>query len=184
MKPGLLRHLASIALLPFVVTVVVPWWLISGSRTTPPWPDGSRLQLAARSGGALLLIAGLALFTWCVLLFARVGQGTLAPWDPTRRLVAVGPYRYMRNPMITGVATILAGEALLTGSRSIAIWLALFVVINHLYLLTVEEPGLARRFGADYEAYRRHVPRWIPRLKPWTKDHRPRRSPPSFPHGP
>lgn len=54
----------------------------------------------------------------------------------------------------------------------VAIWLALFVVINHLYFIIVEEPGLARRFGADYEAYRRHVPRWIPRLKPWPGDHR------------
>ena len=172
MTPGFLRHLLSIALLPFVVTVVVPWWLIARNRFVPPWPDGSALQMAGRIGGALVLLAGLSLFTWCVLLFARVGQGTLAPWDPTRRLVAVGPYRYMRNPMITGVATILAGEALLTGSRSIALWLALFVVVNHVYFLTVEEPGLARRFGAEYEAYRRHVPRWIPRLKAWPGDHR------------
>ena len=172
MTPGLLRHLVAIALLPFVVTVVVPWWLISRTRFVPPWPEGSALQMAGRIGGALVLLAGLSLFTWCVLLFARVGQGTLAPWDPTRRLVAVGPYRYMRNPMITGVATILAGEALLAGSRSIALWLALFVVVNHLYFLAVEEPGLARRFGAEYEAYRRHVPRWIPRLKPWAEDQR------------
>lgn len=165
--PGLLRHLLSIALLPFVATVVVPWWLISRDRLAPLGPGGSGLQLPGGIGGALLLLAGLALFAWCVLLFARVGGGTLAPWDPTQRLVAVGPYRYMRNPMITGVAMILAGEALLARSKSIAVWLVLFVVINHLYFLAVEERGLARRFGADYEAYRRHVPRWVPRLRPW-----------------
>jgi protein-S-isoprenylcysteine O-methyltransferase Ste14 len=172
-NPGFLRHLASIVLLPFVVTVVVPWALLTSRRPRAPlWPSGSGAELIVRIAGVPILLVGLMLFIWCVLLFARVGQGTLAPWDPTRRLVAVGPYRYMRNPMITGVATILAGEALLTGSRSIAIWLALFVVVNHLYFLTVEEPGLARRFGADYEAYRLHVPRWIPRLKPWPEDHR------------
>lgn len=172
-SPGLPRQLLAVLLLPFVVTFVVPWLLLTSRRPRAPlWLSGSGAELTARIAGVPILLVGLMLFAWCVVLFARVGQGTLAPWDPTRRLVAVGPYRYTRNPMITGVATILAGETLLTGSRSIAIWLALFVVVNHVYFLTVEEPGLTRRFGADYDAYRLHVSRWIPRLKPWTKDHR------------
>lgn len=170
-----LRHLLSILLLPFVVTVVVPWSLLTfRGWGASAWPTGSPQELASRIAGALFLTAGLLLFAWCVLLFARVGQGTLAPWDPTKQLVVVGPYRHVRNPMITGVAAILGGEALLTGSRAVAIWLALFLVINHLYFLTVEEPGLARRFGPGYEDYRRNVPRWIPRLRPWS-GHRDRR---------
>jgi protein-S-isoprenylcysteine O-methyltransferase Ste14 len=113
-----------------------------------------------------VFLAGFALFAWCVALFARVGRGTLAPWDPTRALVAVGPYRYVRNPMITGVATMLAGEALFWRSGAVAVWAAAFVVINHLYFILSEEPGLERRFGEPYREYRRTVPRWIPRLPP------------------
>jgi protein-S-isoprenylcysteine O-methyltransferase Ste14 len=98
-----------------------------------------------------------------VLLFARVGRGTLAPWDPTRQLVAVGPYRYVRNPMISSVAAVLAGQVLLTGSRVLALWLLVFVLFNYAYFVFVEEPGLERRFGDPYRHYRARVPRWIPR---------------------
>jgi protein-S-isoprenylcysteine O-methyltransferase Ste14 len=102
-----------------------------------------------------------------VLLFARVGRGTLAPWDPTRRLVIVGPYRHVRNPMITGVGSMLAGEMLYSHSPRIAAWLLLFVAINHAYFLLLEEPGLAVRFGEEYERYRLNVPRWLPRRTGW-----------------
>jgi protein-S-isoprenylcysteine O-methyltransferase Ste14 len=98
-----------------------------------------------------------------VRLFAVVGQGTLAPWDPTSRLVAVDPYRYVRNPMISGVFGVLLGEALALGSTGLAIWAAAFLAVNHVYFIAVEEPGLARRLGTPYQEYRRRVPRWIPR---------------------
>ena len=164
----LLRHLAAILLLPFVMTVIVPRWILSAWEASDTrWPVGSDLEATGRVLGALLLIAGFALFAWCVSLFARVGRGTLAPWDPTRRLVAVGPYRYVRNPMISGVAMILAGEALFFGSRYLAGWLCVFALFNHAYFLVVEEPGLLRRFGVYYAEYRAAVPRWIPRLRPW-----------------
>jgi protein-S-isoprenylcysteine O-methyltransferase Ste14 len=113
----------------------------------------------------LLIAIGLALVAWTVRLFVGVGQGTLAPWDPTSTLVVRGPYRYVRNPMITGVATILAGEALLFRSWGIVVELAIFVVVNALYFPLVEEPGLRRRFGAEYEEYRARVPRWLPRVR-------------------
>src|SRR5687767_6552499 len=96
----LLRHLLSILLLPFVVVVIVPRWLLtSWADTDSRWPAGSAWEIAGHVGGGLLFTAGLALFAWCVILFAKVGHGTLAPWDPTQRLVAVGPYRHVRNPM-------------------------------------------------------------------------------------
>lgn len=161
------RHLLSILLLPFVVVVVVPSRLLtSRAALDTRWSDGAPLAWAGVGAGALVFLAGLGLFAWCVALFARVGRGTLAPWDPTRRLVAVGPYRYVRNPMISAVATMLAGEALFSGSVVLAGWTALFVLVNHAYFVLSEEPGLARRFGADYQAYRRAVPRWIPRTRP------------------
>ena len=160
-----LRHLLSVLLLPFVVAVVVPQWIRSSQRATDSrWPLDNTLALGGRALGALLILAGIALAGWCIVLFARVGKGTLAPWDPTSRLVAVGPYRYTRNPMITGVATTLAGQALMVGSRLIALWFLIFVAINHTYFLLSEEPGLEDRFGEDYRAYKRQVPRWIPRL--------------------
>jgi protein-S-isoprenylcysteine O-methyltransferase Ste14 len=116
-----------------------------------------------RTFGAILLVGGFVLFAWCVSLFARVGRGTLAPWDPTQKLVAIGPYQYVRNPMITGVAAMLAGQAAITGSRVLALWLMIFVAFNFAYFVFVEEPGLARRFGASYLDYKTRVPRWIPR---------------------
>jgi protein-S-isoprenylcysteine O-methyltransferase Ste14 len=159
------RHLLAVLLLPVVMAGLVPRWLLAAYRGVDTrWAAGSVLGVVGRAAGAVLLVAGLALFAWCVALFARVGQGTLAPWDPTRRLVAVGPYRYVRNPMITAVAATLAAQALLAGSRVLGAWAAAFVLLNHAYFVGVEEPGLARRFGAPYLEYRRRVPRWVPRV--------------------
>jgi protein-S-isoprenylcysteine O-methyltransferase Ste14 len=164
----LLRHLLSILLLPFIVVVVVPWRILRPAGVPPArvmHSPGGGLRAAL---GALLFIAGFALFAWCVRLFARVGRGTLSPWDPTRAMVAVGPYRHVRNPMITGVAMMLLGEAVLWDSSGLAGWALCFLVINHLYFVFSEEPGLERRFGQAYLAYKVHVPRWIPRLWPWS----------------
>jgi protein-S-isoprenylcysteine O-methyltransferase Ste14 len=164
-----LRHLLSILLLPFLVVVVVPYWLLTAfAAGDTHWDVGSMLVWLPRSTGAVLFVIGLALFSWCVSLFARVGRGTLAPWDPTRNLVAVGPYRYVRNPMISGVALMLLGQALLWGSWVMGIWAGAFVFINHIYFVLSEEPGLERRFGERYRLYKANVPRWIPRMRPWS----------------
>src|SRR5688572_8886639 len=160
----LLRHLLAILVLPVVMAILVPSWLLT--RYAPVdsrWSEGSALSWPMRGLGAILLRARFLLFVWCVSLFARVGRGTLATWDPTQRLVAVGPYRHIRNPMITGVATVLAGWAVFTGSWVLALWLVVFVAFNSLYFVLVEEPGLEHRFGAPYREYKAHVPRWIPR---------------------
>jgi len=167
----IVRHLLAILLLPFVMVVVVPRWIVlSQAAVDTRWAEGTALGWAGRAAGVLLCLAGFTLFAWCVSLFARVGQGTLAPWDPTQRLVAVGPYRYMRNPMITGVLTMIAGEALFLGSWRLAEWGAVFLVINQVYFLVLEEPGLERRFGDGYLRYKAAVPRWLPRATPWTGD--------------
>lgn len=100
-------------------------------------------------------------------LLATVGRGTLAPWDPTSRLVVRGPYRHVRNPMISGVLLVLLGEAAFLGSLPVLAWFAAVLAVNAVYFPLVEEPGLSRRFGEDYERYRANVPRWVPRLRPW-----------------
>ena len=144
-------------LLPGTVAIVIPALVV--------WLGGAEIAPITAVIGALLIAVGLALVASTVRLFVSVGRGTLAPWDPTSRLVVRGPYRLVRNPMITGVATILAGEALFFRSWGIAIELALFVVVNAIYFPLVEEPGLRRRFGAEYEEYRRRVRRWLPRAR-------------------
>ena len=151
-----LRHLLAICLLPGVVAGVVPALLVDGPAS---WP---LIVL-----GGLIAALGLALIVQTVALFATVGEGTLAPWDPTARLVVRGPYRRVRNPMISGVLCVLLGEALLFGSPAVLAWFAIVFAINAVYFPLVEEPGLQQRFGADYEAYRAAVPRWLPRLRPW-----------------
>src|SRR5262245_51826436 len=158
-----LRQLISILILPGTVLILVPRWLLRSEGTQLGWPPGLR---GAAGIGVFLL--GFAFFAWSVTLFTRVGRGTLAPWDPTRKLVVVGPYRYVRNPMISGVVFMLAGEAIFFGSRSVASWAATFLLVNHVYFVLLEEPGLEEKFGEEYRAYKAHVPRWIPRLRPWT----------------
>ena len=153
-----LRHLLAIGLLPGMVAGVVPALILAGDELAA-WP-------LIVLGGAMLAL-GLALIVQTVALFATVGKGTLAPWDPTARLVVRGPYRRVRNPMISGVLCVLLGEALLFGSIAVLAWFAFVFALNAVWFPLVEEPGLRRRFGADYEAYRAAVPRWLPRLRPW-----------------
>jgi len=163
MKAALPRNLASLVL-PLTAAVVVPALLLRRAG----WSAATAEVGAARAAAGLVLIsAGLAMLAWTVTLFIRIGRGTLAPWDPTRRLVIRGPYARVRNPMISGVLTILVGEAIATAASPLWTWAALFLTINHSYFILSEEPGLARRFGAEYDEYKRHVPRWIPRLTAW-----------------
>lgn len=163
----LLRHLLSILALPFLMVVIVPWTLLRGSAAAVG-PGGDSFWPWLRTcAGVVLFVIGLGFFAWCVSLFARIGCGTLAPWDPTRNLVAVGPYRHTRNPMISGVALMLLGQAFFWGSRALGVWATGFLVINHVYFVIFEEPGLERRFGQAYRTYKANVPRWIPRVRPW-----------------
>jgi protein-S-isoprenylcysteine O-methyltransferase Ste14 len=142
-----------------MVTVVIPALIL--------WLGGGEVDWSSGVVGGALIGLGFALWMWTVSLFVTVGRGTLAPWDPTTRLVVNGPYRHVRNPMITGVAAILAGEAVFFQSAGIAIELAVFVLANAVYFPLSEEPGLRRRFGEEYDVYRANVPRWLPRLRPW-----------------
>ena len=153
------RHVRAVLLLPTVVTVGIPAIIV--------WHRGADFDPVSALLGGVVIVFGLALVVWTVKLFVTVGQGTLAPWDPTSKLVVRGPYCHVRNPMITGVALVLAGEAALFGSLSLLILFVAFVAVNAIYFPLVEEPGLRRRFGDEYDAYRAQVPRWVPRLRSW-----------------
>jgi protein-S-isoprenylcysteine O-methyltransferase Ste14 len=157
------RHARAIALLPLMNTVLIPSGLLVLRPAT--LPAASMGQVATALLGATLIVMGAALVAHCIGLFVRLGRGTLAPWDPTCELVSAGAYRFSRNPMKAGLFLVLAGEALLTQSTAVAAWFACFVVVNVVYIRWHEEPGLERRFGERYRAYRARVPRWWPRLR-------------------
>jgi protein-S-isoprenylcysteine O-methyltransferase Ste14 len=163
-----LRHLRAIAILPGLGIVGAPATiLVATDAVDIGWGLPGVLVWLPVLTGVALIVCGLLLLQRTIGLFVRVGEGTLAPWDPTRRLVVEGPYRHARNPMISGVLCVLLGEAALFGSPPLAYWFAAFFALNAIWFVVVEEPGLRRRFGREYEAYARAVPRWLPRRTPW-----------------
>ncbi len=163
---GIPRQLLAVALLPFAVTVLVPWWLACRAGIAPRVAATLPQVLTQVAGLALLAVGGL-LFVASLRHLAGAGCGTLAPWDPPRRLVVRGPYRYVRNPMISGVGLLLLGEAAALLSRAHLTWALLFLGVNALQIPLVEEPALRKRFGEAYREYCRHVPRLVPRVRPW-----------------
>ena len=145
-------------ILPITALIVVP--LVIENRFQIDWDPFALV-------GFLIGLSGLAIFVLTVKMFIEIGRGTLAPWSPTRRLITGSLYGYMRNPMVTAVWTMLIAESLVFHSLSIFIWAILFFAINHVYFIASEEPGLEKRFGEEYTEYKRNVPRWLPRFKPW-----------------
>jgi protein-S-isoprenylcysteine O-methyltransferase Ste14 len=103
--------------------------------------------------GAIVVLAGLFVMAQTILMFGRIGKGTLAPWSPPRNFVASGMYAHVRNPMILGVITALVGEVLMLSSLAILIWALLVFIVNTIYFKFSEEPGLEKRFGDEYREY-------------------------------
>jgi protein-S-isoprenylcysteine O-methyltransferase Ste14 len=163
---GLVR---SLIILPSTALVLIPTVILVGSKNwkCPPQlasPTELWFWLALLSAGI-----GLTLTSWSIALFMQVRKGTPAPWEPPQKLVIRGPYRYVRNPMITGALFILLAEAMLFHSWPVAMWTAIFFVSNTIYFSLSEEKGLEKRFGDAYRVYKAHVPRWIPRLRAWKR---------------
>ena len=148
------------------MTILIPVWIARSNSTELPAPASLAQGLLLIPALGLLAI-GLALFVACLIQFAARGRGTLAPWDPPRHLVVQGPYRFVRNPMISGVIFVLFGEAYLLGSLPLVLWAAAFTGLNWVYIPLFEEPQLERRFGADYHEYKQNVRRFLPRWRPW-----------------
>lgn len=164
MSWGLIK---AIIVLPGTVLVFVPAIILAISAN-PDFTD----QLATPDQmifwlALLPAAAGLCLAIWTVRLFMKFGAGTPAPWEPPQKLVIRGPYRHVRNPMISGVLLLLLAEAMLFQSLAIVWWMVIFFIGNAIYFPLVEEKGLEKRFANDYRLYKANVPRWIPRLRPW-----------------
>ena len=166
------KHLRAVLLLPGMVLVVIPATIVyfTGFDSFGVWQSVPATRVIFPFFGGVSLLIGLSLMIATNWLFATIAKGTLAPWDPTQRLVVVGIYRHVRNPMMSGVFFVLIGEVLLTASWQLAVWFAIFVGVNLIFIPLWEEPFLARRFGDEYREYKQNVPRWIARISPWKKE--------------
>jgi protein-S-isoprenylcysteine O-methyltransferase Ste14 len=164
------RHLISFLIAPVTMTLLIPAQIVDWAHVRMP-DLSSPLIAGLVSVGGLLIAAGLGLWTWTVVLFDRVGRGTLGVGkvlgEPVH-LVVQGPYRHLRNPMISGVLAILLGEAAVAASGWLLLWFAIFFACIATVIHFWEEPHLARRYGSDYVNYRQNVPAWIPRISAWT----------------
>jgi protein-S-isoprenylcysteine O-methyltransferase Ste14 len=145
---------------PGIVIVYLPFWI---TRFRVPAGEPVWQMILA---GALILL-GVAPGIESARRFIYAGRGTLMPTVPTEHLVVSGFYRYVRNPMYTGVLFALAGEAILFESRSLVVYIAIVWLIVHLFVCFYEEPTLTRTYPEEYRRYKQHVPRWLPRLTPW-----------------
>jgi len=112
--------------------------------------------------GVIVGSAGVLIALSCIFTFVSIGRGTPAPFDPPRRLVIRGPYRFVRNPMYIGAGLALAGAALFYQAVSLLVYTSAFLLVSHLFVAMYEEPTLVATFGQGYEAYRRRVRRWLP----------------------
>jgi protein-S-isoprenylcysteine O-methyltransferase Ste14 len=158
-------HLTFVAIRSAIVASAFVWLWV--------WVSGLLRPLDARFGGLLppwtaalaipVLAAGAALAGWCIVVFAIRGNGTPAPFDPPRRFVACGPYRWVRNPMYLGGATLLAGFGFAQRSPAIVAFVPVWLLQFHVFVVAYEEPVLRATFGAEYDDYCRRTQRWIPR---------------------
>jgi protein-S-isoprenylcysteine O-methyltransferase Ste14 len=150
------------AIAPGAVAGLVPWWLTRW-RARGPLARWAPVRVA----GLIMLILGAIVLVQAFARFVAEGHGTPAPVAPTERLVIGGLYRYVRNPMYLAVAAAITGQALALNQPVLLGYAAVVWVTVASFARWYEEPALARQFGAQYEAYRRAVPAWRPRTRPW-----------------
>jgi protein-S-isoprenylcysteine O-methyltransferase Ste14 len=146
------------ALAPAVVAGLIPY-LLTG------WETGGDWWLPVRVLGGALTAAGAAVVVQAFARFVVEGLGTPAPAAPTEHLVVGGPYRYLRNVMYTAVTAAIVGQALLLCRVVLLVYAAAAWAGMAAFVKLYEEPTLVRRYGAQYEDYRRTVPAWLPRLR-------------------
>jgi protein-S-isoprenylcysteine O-methyltransferase Ste14 len=151
--------LVFLVLAPGVVAGLLPWALTG-------WESGSP-GLALQVAGGALVAGGAWVLIGAFVRFVVEGLGTPAPLAPTEHLVVGGLYRHVRNPMYLAVASTIVGQAFILGRPGLFAYAAIFCVVVALFVRTYEEPTLAARYSEQYEAYRRAVPGWWPRLRPW-----------------
>jgi protein-S-isoprenylcysteine O-methyltransferase Ste14 len=166
--PAILGSAVFLVIAPGTLAIYVPWAMTRWRFSAP------LLHLVAlRYVGVALIVLGLPVLLDSFARFAIQGLGTPAPVAPPQRLVVTGFYRWVRNPMYVALSALIFGQGMLFGSAplleyGVAVWLGFFA-----FVVLYEEPALRRTFGPDYHDYCAHVPRWLPRLKPWTPEVRP-----------
>jgi len=163
---ALIRHVFTIVVLPLAIVVLIPAWLAQwgGAKLAPA--NGLAYGLVQAIGVVLTTLGVVLLVTSLYQIVTRSHQA-LAPWDPPRHLDLRGPYRNVRNPVVSGVLFVLFGEAMMLLSVPHATWALAFLFFALVYVPLLEEPQLEARFGDEYRRYRRHVSRFLPRLRPW-----------------
>src|SRR5215210_2534511 len=152
---------------PGTVVGLIPW-LLTGWQVREPVPCWAPMRVL----GVILLVAGLIVLVQAFVRFVVEGLGTPVPVAAPERLVVGGTYRYVRNPMYVAILAAIIGQALLLGQLGLLLYAAASWLVVAAFVRWYEEPALTRRFGADYEAYKRAVPGWWPRLRPWRPDER------------
>jgi protein-S-isoprenylcysteine O-methyltransferase Ste14 len=152
---------------PGIVVGLIPW-LLTGWQMREPVPYWAPMRVI----GVILLAAGLIALIQAFVRFVVEGFGTPAPVAAPERLVVGGVYRYVRNPMYVAILAAIVGQTLLLGRLGLLLYAAVAWLVVAAFVRFYEEPTLTRRFGADYEAYRRAVPAWWPRLRPWKPSER------------
>lgn len=157
-RRALLGTIAFTLVVPGTAIVLIPY-LLTGWQLRPPLLG---IEATRTLGVALILLAA-PLFFRFLSGFVREGHGTPAPIAPTEHLVVGGPFRWIRNPGYVAVVSLVAGQALLIGSGAVLAYAAFLAIVFHLFVVFYEEPTLRRQFGAEYDAYCREVPRWLPR---------------------
>jgi len=161
---ALLGSLVFFWVAPVTVAGWIPWYLTR-------WQVAPALfgREPVRWGGIFLVVVSAVCLIECFLRFALRGLGTPAPIAPTRHLVVSGLYRHVRNPMYLAVVTAIVGQALLLGSSELLAYGVIVWAFFFAFVLIYEEPTLKRQFGSEYEMYQGHVPRWLPRVRPWER---------------
>ena len=153
------EYIKAFLLLPFNVLITIPALILYFSGYKYNCNNWRAIIF-----GSILFTTGLILIIWTIKLFYSIGKGTLAPWAPPVNLVTDGPYRYIRNPMITAVLIMLLSESIILNSKMIFGWTVLFFIINAVYFPLFEEKQLKQRFGNNYIEYMNKVPRWFPKF--------------------
>ena len=154
--------LLFLVLVPGVVAGLIPWMLTGWDRN-PGFADWLPIRLL----GAALILLGAIVLLEAFARFVFEGLGTPAPIAPTEQLVVGGLYRYVRNPMYLAVGATIVGQGLVLGRPLLFLYAAGFALAVVAFVHWYEEPTLLRQFGQQYETYRRAVPAWLPRSRPW-----------------
>ena len=157
----LVKTIIFTVLVPGTVTIILPYLFLTNQIISPRCPSlNNPFSYLAICG----IVMGAAVSLKCAWDFALKGRGTPSPVDPPKELLVRGPYRYMRNPMYTGIILILFGEALLFCSRHLLLYGIVMLAAFHLFVILYEEPALTKKFGDSYQNYCQDVPRWLPKF--------------------